>query len=70
MKYILKKVFDKDGDLTIRFGWQDSTGVKEWLRDTPTVDIIKYGKIIDDCPVFGMAVEFPCKMIECDISYP
>lgn len=56
-----KKIFDKNGDLILRFSKKDTAGIKKWLG-IDYKESMKFAKNVD-CPVFGKALEFPCKWI-------
>lgn len=55
------KVFDKDGDLKLRFAEDAKEQIAQWLgkNNTTEEEAMKYAAKID-CPVFGKALEFPC----------
>ncbi len=57
----MKKVFDKDGTLRIRFASNSKEQIKTWLGDTNYDEAIKHSTEVSD-PVFGKALEFPCKI--------
>ena len=56
----MKKVFNKDGDLKIRFGANSKDQIKKWLDGVDYFYAIKYAKKINNDPVFGISLEFPC----------
>lgn len=58
----VKKVFDKEGGMSIRFNADATEQIKDWLAlsGTSLKKAMPYSTLIDDCPVFGKAIEFPC----------
>lgn len=58
----MKKVFNKDGDSTLRFGANSKVQIIKWLDGIDYNYAIKYAKKVKD-PVFGKALEFPCEII-------
>ena len=63
----IKKVFDADGDLVLRFAKTDTEGINKWLTESGIElhpeRVYKFAKEVN-CPVFGLALEFPCSAIE------
>ena len=58
------KVFNKDGNLKLRFAENASEQIKEWLakNETTEKEAMNHMEKIKD-PVFGNAVEFPCSVL-------
>lgn len=63
----MKKIFDTDGDLIIRFAKNDTEGINKWLAESGIElrpeRIYQFAKEVD-CPIFGKALDFPCSAIE------
>lgn len=59
----IKKIFDPNGDLKVTFARDAEDQIQYWLGDIPYDEAIKWAKDID-CPVFGTALEFPCRSVE------
>ena len=57
----MKKVFDENGDLIVRFAKNATKQIKKWLGNVDYNHAIKFAKEVD-CPVFGKALDFPCIM--------
>lgn len=62
----MKKIFDTEGELKIRFGKDDIEGINKWLANSGIElhpeRVYKFAKEVND-PVFGEALEFPCTAI-------
>jgi hypothetical protein len=63
-KYMFK-VFDPEGEFTLRFKKGRKEQIEEFLsrNDTPYEEAMKYAKEVN-CPVFGEALDFPCTVID------
>lgn len=57
-----RKIFDKDGKYTLRFGKDDITNIMKWLDGEDFNDAVKYAKKLNCDPVFGEVYEFPCSI--------
>lgn len=57
----VQKLFDKNGNLKVRFAVDAKQEIKDWLSKNNTTEEegIKHSAEVD-CPVFGKALEFPC----------
>ena len=58
----MKKVFNENGDLIIRFGKDAKEQITKWLNGVDYDFAIKFAKEVD-CPVFGKALDFPCVVV-------
>jgi len=58
----MKKIFNKDGDLVIRFAADAKEQIIKWLNGVDYNFAVKFAKEVD-CPVFGKSLEFPCTII-------
>jgi len=63
----MKKIFDVNGDLTVRFAKTDTEGINKWLAQSGIElhpeRVYEFAKEVN-CPVFGIALDFPCSIIE------
>jgi len=62
----MKKVFDRWGDLTIRFAKSDKERIRRWLSENNTTETVAYlySTEYNNDPVFGEAIEFPAKLAQ------
>lgn len=63
----MKKIFDTEGDLILRFAKTDTVGINKWLAESGIElhpeRVYQFAKEVK-CPVFGEALDFPCSVIE------
>lgn len=59
----MKKIFDENGDFELQFAAESTDQIKEWLSPVEYSYAIKFAKEVD-CPVFGKALQFPCRIEE------
>jgi len=63
----MKKIFDVDGKFVARFAKTDIEGINKWLAESGIElypeRVYKFAKEVN-CPVFGIALDFPCSIIE------
>lgn len=61
----MKKIFNKDGQLRLRFSEDAKEQICDWLNRNGTKydNAIRYAVKVK-CPVFGNAVEFPCIVLD------
>lgn len=58
----MKKVFKENGTLTARFGANSVAQIQEWLGEVDINYALNFATKIDNCPVFGSAISFPCEI--------
>ena len=58
----MKKVFNENGDLVVRFAADAKEQITKWLNGVEYDFAIKFSKKVD-CPVFGKALDFPCLVV-------
>lgn len=59
----MKKIFDENGNFKLHFAVESTDQIKEWLQPVEYSYAIKFAKEVN-CPVFGKALQFPCKIEE------
>lgn len=62
-KQNMRKVFDENGDLRIRFSIDSKEQIEEWLSPVKYSYALKFAEEVNSF-VFGKSIEFPCKMIK------
>lgn len=55
----MKKVFNEEGDLSVRFASDAKEQITEWLDYVEYDYAVKFATEVDD-PIFGKALSFPC----------
>jgi len=58
----MKKVFNKKGDLVVRFASDAKEQITEWLDGVDYSFAVKFAKEVD-CPIFGKALDFPSVVV-------
>lgn len=58
----MKKVFKENGTLTVQFAADATAQIQEWLGEVNIHHALKFATPIDNCPVFGSAISFPCEI--------
>ena len=59
----MKKVFDVNGNLIVRFASDAKEQITEWLNGVDYDYAVKYATVVKDI-VFDEALEFPCSAIK------
>jgi len=58
----MKKVFNENGDLVVRFAADAKEQITNWLNGIDYNFAVSFAKEVD-CPVFGKALDFPCVVL-------
>lgn len=66
-EYKMRKIFDVKGEYILRFPKNDTEKINKWLSESGIElhpeRIYQFAKEVN-CPVFGVALDFPCSIIE------
>ena len=58
----MKKVFNQNGDLVVRFASVEKEQITKWLDGVDYDFAVKFAKEVD-CPIFGKALDFPSVIV-------
>ena len=58
----MKKVFNQNGDLVVRFASDEKEQIIKWLDGVDYDFAVKFAKEVD-CPIFGKALDFPSVIV-------
>lgn len=58
----MKKVFNQNGDLVVRFASDEKEQITKWLDGVDYDFAVKFAKEVD-CPIFGKALDFPSVIV-------